>query len=208
MKDNFLETFKHTEAYHRLAENPETILIYLGGSRLARLQFELSDYDICTLVKTYQKDIDWLRVLRWEKDNKHLHVYQDVLTRFLTEINWGNAVGMMHLHYLEPDYILYINPEFRDFYTRFLESKESISILGCYMLVDVFSKYLNQYLHSERVRHKPTKRLYHLCVAHSILTKTPLDHTFVAKVKNCKNGELDMMDESRLATLLKELVEF
>jgi predicted nucleotidyltransferase len=122
--DISLEIFLQTAIFQSILEDPNVLAIFLSGSRSIGLETENSDYDLICLVREKEPH---KRVPGFEVASKVFHVqcfYRDV------ENMLENYAGGVWLESLIPEHVLYLNPEARELWSRFIEKKGEIAQLS------------------------------------------------------------------------------
>lgn len=190
-----------------IINNPHVMLTYVGGSRSLELFDETSDYDIIVLVDEHQPNLDWNNICRWVYKDVHVHLYQDTLSEFITryDCDWGCSVGLMNLYKFSHNNILYVNPQYSSLVKCLIRNNYRMGMLGAAGVFHTQHKLVSEVLSNNKI--KPTKRLYHLCVAYYILCNTKMDIDFILKIKAYSKVDISNIEKNKIQNMVKQLTQ-
>lgn len=186
LKDNLLSVIQ---------QGFDIILIWVAGSTLTGLSDTESDIDLGVLIANQttitQTERNENYLIYKPTNTKVQWIYdtvQDITTLQSTanqrNIGWAQ---LRHLQTLEDDFILYVNPVYREFVKELIASKEIISEYSMWLYFNTKQALIQEILRQGRVIPEcQQKSLYHLCWASDLLQRKTIDTTFLKAVKRIK----------------------
>ena len=188
MLNSFINDFKKSEFFNLLFEEigSDVMCIFVGGSHLANVADESSDFDIICFVEgsNIYKCSDYYL----DYKNTSAHWVWTSLDRYYSDsVNIFEYCGQYQIKNLTKDKLLYVNDKYKNEVDNLLSDVENISKAGQLRLVRYLEKYINEICEDNYIKQtKYSKKLYHLSLVFYYLNNIEVDHEYIKELKRIK----------------------